>query len=78
MKPTKSMRETTSYKLVTAVVRHSLTIGGGFLIAKGISPEITGAAITEIAGPLTELVVGGTMSLVAVAWSIIRKLPPKK
>jgi hypothetical protein len=49
---------------VSGIIRHALTFGGGFLVAKGIVPE----------GMLEEAV-GALMTIIGIIWSY--KAPEK-
>ena len=50
---------------ILVILRHVLTFGGGFIVAKGWIDE----------GTLTELI-GGLMTLVGAGWSIFTKSEP--
>ena len=54
-----------AWSQVQGVLRHILTFGGGFLVAKGWIPE-----------GMVEEVVGAVMTLLGLVWSI--KAPEKK
>lgn len=49
---------------IMGILRHTLTIAGGFFVAKGLVDE----------GTLTEIV-GGLMALIGTGWSWYAKVP---
>ena len=51
--------------VILGLVRHILTIGGGFLVAKG-----------TIDAPGLETAVGALVTIIGVAWSILDKRTP--
>ena len=50
------------FETVSAIVRHGLTTGGGYLVSMGLITDANAAAI-----------VGAGMTLAGIAWSIMRK-----
>ena len=52
-----------SIDVITGIIRHLLTFGGGFLITKGVADSST-----------IDNGVGALITLIGVVWSIIHKL----
>jgi hypothetical protein len=51
--------------MILGLIRHALTIGGGFLVAKG-----------TIDAPGLDTAVGALVTIIGVAWSIFDKRTP--
>lgn len=51
---------------IFSMVRHFLTLGAGWLVARGIADAAT-----------VETLVGGVMAAIAVGWSWFKNQPPK-
>lgn len=54
-----------SREQLLGLIRHALTVAGGYVIAQGVADEATVAAV-----------VGAVMTLIGVAWSFVA--PEKK
>lgn len=51
-----------SSEYATALVRHLLTAGGGFAVARGVTDNTT-----------METIIGGAVALTGLVWSLIHK-----
>ena len=66
-------------KIAASNVRHWLTVGAGFLVAKGIiDPETAEITVDSISNGITELVMGLVMFGFAQAWSLVEKFTKGK
>lgn len=59
-------------KYIGSAVRHALTLGAGWLAAKGVI-EISNDQVTSLSGTLTEIATAAAMFLIAQGWSLLEK-----
>lgn len=50
-------------EMISAVVRHLLTLAGGYFVSKGLVDQMS-----------SEAIIGGVVAAIGVVWSIVNKV----
>jgi len=50
-------------EIITSLVRHLLTLAGGYFVSKGLVDQVS-----------SEAIIGGVVAAIGVGWSIVNKV----